>query len=146
MMKFNWAIDLNPIKESETIGKDDPSKFHLYATAVPTVDEIEDIISPMTADTVLQILRGQGIYWGWECERHVDNEIPTMKGKERSKINREVKKSNKWTSFLERQNKWRMIPWKTIPKEFQRLVRIYQANKKCSRKDAQEAMLPLVMQ
>jgi hypothetical protein len=34
------------------------------AWSIPTVDHVRDAISMMTADTVLQILRGQGITYG----------------------------------------------------------------------------------
>jgi hypothetical protein len=41
---------------------------------IPTVDEVDEVMAPMYADTVLQILHGQGIYWGWEIKREVDND------------------------------------------------------------------------
>jgi hypothetical protein len=47
---------------------------------IPTVDEVDDVMAPMIADTILQILRGQGIYYGWEIERDIDNYIPPSKG------------------------------------------------------------------
>jgi hypothetical protein len=37
---------------------------HYGAWLWPTVDETRDVLAAMTADTVLQILRGQGISWG----------------------------------------------------------------------------------
>lgn len=39
---------------------------------IPTVDEVYETIAPMTADTVLQILHGQGIYWGPRYNSELD--------------------------------------------------------------------------
>lgn len=53
--------------------------FGTYDIDIPTVDEVYETIAPMTADTVLQILHGQGIYWGYEIKHDFDNEIREIK-------------------------------------------------------------------
>lgn len=77
MMKFNSYYDLHPKKD--TLRAEEQYKFS--AQAIPTVDEVDNTLSFMYADTVLQILRGQGLYFGYECERFCENEIPSIKDK-----------------------------------------------------------------
>lgn len=79
MLRFRSRIDRYPTKEKPGKYGDtvDRRKLSLLATYHPTIDELEAVIAPMTADTVIQILRGDGIYRGWDAERHVDNRIPT---------------------------------------------------------------------
>jgi hypothetical protein len=43
---------------------------------IPTLDEIRDVTRPMYESTISQITRGQAIYYGYEVDHEVDNEIP----------------------------------------------------------------------
>lgn len=72
MLKFRSQYDSR--SEWDNYHRDKPD--YLSARNIPTVDEVNEVISPMTADTVLQILHGQAYYYGYDCERHCDNEIP----------------------------------------------------------------------
>lgn len=143
MMKYNWPIDLYPQREREEPFDLSPHKASLMAYQWPTVDELENIIAPMTADTVLQILRGQGIYWGWEIDHHVENDIPKVKGANHKKIEN-LRDPSKLISFPP-ENPYRLIPWKQIPKIYQKCIRIIMFNKRCTRRQAQEQFLPQVM-
>lgn len=83
MMRFNWPIDKKPVKERyKVVGKiNTPErlrKLSLLASFWPTVDELESVIAPMTADTVLQILRGDGIYRGWDCQEQYDHDKKSL--------------------------------------------------------------------
>jgi hypothetical protein len=39
-----------------------------YPTVYPTVDEVRDVLAPAYGDTYLQVLKGEGIYWGLGAE------------------------------------------------------------------------------
>jgi hypothetical protein len=73
MMKFKGEINQfhGDIRKGRR-KKDRVSHLHY----IPTVNEVDEVMAPMIADTILQILRGQGIYWGWEIDRDVDNALP----------------------------------------------------------------------
>lgn len=43
---------------------------------IPTLDELHDITRPMYESTISQITRGQAIYYGYEVDHEIDNEIP----------------------------------------------------------------------
>jgi hypothetical protein len=48
----------------------DPSgHVRCHWLGIPTVDEVDDVLSPMKADAVLQILKGEGIYYGLGAEQ-----------------------------------------------------------------------------
>jgi hypothetical protein len=78
MLKFKgvWEKSKYPKRKHKLYG-DARDVYHDWN--IPTVDEVDEVMSPMYADTVLQILRGQGIYWGYECHTHADNEIRDIK-------------------------------------------------------------------
>lgn len=79
MMKFDWWHDKRSAPDS--MGEFNSAAGHVHgAWLIPTVDEVDEVLSPMYADTVLQILRGQGIYHGYDCERHCDNEVSIPSG------------------------------------------------------------------
>lgn len=137
-MKYNSWRDLHPEREKpEQIFPS--NKLHLDSRAWPTVDELEDIIAPMTADTVLQILHGQGIYWGWEVISHAENEIRNI-----SKLVK-VPNCGYKPRIKPEINPYRQIRWRDIPKMYQQCIRIIMYNKRCTRRQAQEQFLPQVM-
>ena len=92
MLRFADYIDRFPEKDRNTT---------YNARSIPTVDEVEEITAAMTADTVLQILKGQGIYYGYECEKYSDNEIRII---DTSKIVSDVRSEESKAQF-ERQAK-----------------------------------------
>jgi hypothetical protein len=73
MLKFRGEYDQHSAPDHRD-GMNEKMAY-LSAYMIPTVDEVNEILAPMAADTVLQILHGQGYYYGYEIERDVDNEI-----------------------------------------------------------------------
>lgn len=75
MLKFrgSWerARDDKKKKRVDELGK---KNFHIHQNAIPTVDEVDEFNAHCIADTILQILHGQGIYWGPEAR--CDNDVP----------------------------------------------------------------------
>jgi hypothetical protein len=65
MMRFRGRIEQRPAREKSFAYSQ--RQLSLLATNWPTVDELEAVTAPMTADTILQILRGDGIFRGWDC-------------------------------------------------------------------------------
>ena len=43
---------------------------------IPTLDELREATAAATADTIRQIVKGQGIFYGYEVERDIDNSLP----------------------------------------------------------------------
>lgn len=69
MLKFkgSWEITRNVTRR-----KSDGKIYPNFDNSFPTVDEVYETIAPMTSDTVLQILHGQGIYWGSRYNSQLD--------------------------------------------------------------------------
>lgn len=77
MMKFRGEYDKRSTPDNMGRYKDDINNASTKCGAwlIPTVDEVNEVMAPMYADTVLQILHGQGISYGYDVERYCDNEI-----------------------------------------------------------------------
>ena len=75
MLKFLGYIENHPLNDSP----DRPNN----STRIPQVYEVDDTLSFMYADTVLQILRGDGIYRGYEKENSAENLLPNSRKKAR---------------------------------------------------------------
>jgi hypothetical protein len=124
MLKFKGHYDEHPTKDDF-----DNYKRVNNAYSIPTVDDVYEVIAPMISDTVLQILKGQGIYWGYECETHSDNEIhiakidnmdftPTNRVTESKNANGVSSKAEKFDRMIHR------LRAKSIPKEEKKLASI----------------------
>lgn len=72
MLRFKGPYESGGAKDKKGF------KGDKWSSKIPTVDEFDDALSFFYADTVLQILRGQGIYWGYDVKREVNNEIPCI--------------------------------------------------------------------
>lgn len=68
MMKFKGHYDQNPEWD---VDLDNPLRAQMW----PTVDEFNEVMRHEDNDTIKQILRGEGLYFGYECERFADNKI-----------------------------------------------------------------------
>lgn len=156
MMKFDWYIDLHPVKEKAKNYPKDRRKMSMWPTAWPTVDEMEDFLSPMTADTILQILHGQGYNYGYECKRHTTNEIPAYDS--------DLIRSDKTINTVGRQKRvcdikvheprkrpikvsvpihpFRLLKYKELEPHEKVAVRTYARVMKVTRQTAQEIVLP----
>lgn len=60
---------------------------NLYATSWPTIDEMLEATEADRWSTYLQILSGQALYFGYECETHCDNDISLYSNIEFKPIN-----------------------------------------------------------
>jgi hypothetical protein len=72
MMKFSgkWDVGNVPIRRQS---KNWDKHKRPQEWDIPTVDEMDEFNAPGAADTILQILRGQGIYWGYDVESFAEN-------------------------------------------------------------------------
>ena len=58
----------------------------------PTKTELHDATAHMHADTVLQILHGQALYWGYECRTNCNNHVPQFPFPTKEELERDAEK------------------------------------------------------
>jgi hypothetical protein len=139
MLKFRGQFEISRNKKGKQIDEfGHPNHYH--QSNIPTVNEVDDFNAPGAADTVLQILRGQGIYWGPEarCDNDVkDYSAMFARGDKLDRIQEEARKerelrreivlkerAEKRAAFLARPKKARRAK---LDPEHRKIIRVMRA-------------------
>lgn len=69
---------------------------HSTARNIPTCKDIDEFCKSFHQDIIRQVTKGQGLYFGYECERFVDNHIPTPNVETRMSVERKYQQTKLW--------------------------------------------------